>query len=131
MAFNKYKSVKVDLDGYSFASKLEAALYHFLKLLVRAGEYKDLRCQVQVRLPGKVIYKPDFSAVNTTTKEVEYFEAKGFETATWRIKRKLWISNGPGKLHVYMGSHSNIKLKETISPKLKYTVCPNCNHPIN
>lgn len=131
MAFNKYKSVKVDLDGYSFASKMEAALYHFLKVLVRAGEYTDLKCQVQVRLPGNVLYKPDFSAVNTATKEVEYFEAKGFETASWRIKRKLWISNGPGKLHIYMGSHNNIKLKETLNPKVSQVICPNCNHVIS
>lgn len=125
---NKYRNQKVNQDGYTFASKLEAAIYNHLKLLERAKEYTDIKCQLQVRLgPSGIIYKPDFSAVNTKTGETEYFEAKGFKTNAWLMKRRLWKTYGPGLLHVYEGRHNMYKLKETIKPEPDKTTCPHCN----
>ena len=103
--------------GILFASKFEAAVYQMLKMQVRAGEYKDLKCQVQVRLgSANILYKPDFSAVRVSTGETEYFEVKGFKTAIWAIKKRLWKAEGPGKLHIYEGRHNRFKLVETLEP---------------
>lgn len=115
---HKYSAKKVDLDGRSFGSKLEAAVYGILKLFERAGEIRDIECQVQVELSAaKIVYKPDFRFLDVNSGRTEYAEAKGFETPEWRLKRRLWKAYGPGPLHVYMGSYANPKLTETIIPE--------------
>lgn len=42
---SKYRNVKTEVDGITFASKLEAKRYGELKLLERAGEIEDLELQ--------------------------------------------------------------------------------------
>lgn len=115
--YNKYKAVRVTRGGRSFASKLESALHRQLELLEQAGALRDLKCQPHVFLTeARIEMIPDFSAIDTRTGELVYFEAKGFETDVWRIKRKLWKYYGPGKLEVYKGSASRLVLHETIIP---------------
>lgn len=101
----KYQSQRaLSHDGRSFQSGLERDLYMHLLWLQEQGEISDIKCQVQVSLSdAKIIYKPDFSYTNSQTKQTEYAEAKGFETPEWRIKRRLWMHYGPGKLTVYKG----------------------------
>lgn len=114
----KYGRKKVDHAGYRFDSKLEAALFDHLKLRERAGEIKDIQAQDTIYLTAaRIMYKPDFKYRNLATGEDEWAEAKGFETTDYRIKRRLWIHYGPGKLHVFNGSHAHLRLKETIIPK--------------
>ena len=111
----KYKSVRVDFDGHSFASQLEAALYNILKLEKLAGIWSDLACQVQVRLgPAKILYKPDFKMIDAQTGRTVYAEAKGLETASWRLKRRLWIAHETHELRIYKGTARRIVLTETI-----------------
>lgn len=101
------------VQGISFASKAEAALYQVLKLRESQGEIEDIKCQVQVYLTeAKILYKPDFSY--TKNGKTIWAEFKGFETAVWRIKRRLWKHYGPGPLEVYKGSSKNVFLFETI-----------------
>ena len=59
---SKYKNKKVSSsDGRSFQSGLERKLYEELLFREKAGEIKDLKCQVQVYLTdAKILYKPDF-----------------------------------------------------------------------
>lgn len=115
---NKYGNVKVEHAGRSFASKGEARLFDYLCLLEKAGECRDIKQQVSVKMTkAKIEYRPDYSAVNTSTGEVEYFEYKGFPTDVWRIKRRLWMNYGPGKLHIWVGNPRDITLSETIIPK--------------
>lgn len=112
---NKYRNKKVELAGYSFASKAESDLFLHLKSMEQAGEITELKCQQTVYLSrARIIYKPDFSYFRDGVKE--YAEYKGFETSDWRIKRKLWMFYGPGVLYIYKGS---CKLYETIVPDLE------------
>lgn len=115
---HKYGSKKVDHAGYSFASKLEAALFDLLKLRERAGEIAEIQVQDTIRLTkAEIIYKPDFRFVVVATGLPEWAEAKGLETPEWRIKRRLWLAYGPGPLHVYKGAYNRIKHSETLVPK--------------
>ena len=114
MGFSKYRATRVG----NFASKLEKAVYETLRIMEACKEIKNIRTQTQVHLSdAKILYKPDFEYENCKTGETEWAEAKGVETAEWRIKRRLWIHYGPGKLNVWKGSYSKPYLHETIEVK--------------
>ena len=49
-AVSKYRAVRTEVDGITFASKKEAARYGELKLLEKAGEINGLCCQVSIPL---------------------------------------------------------------------------------
>lgn len=115
MTLHKYGAKKVEHHaGYSFGSKLEAAVYNILYLLQKAGEIKEIQVQDSVYLTdAEILYKPDFR-VTCPDGFVYWVEAKGFETPEWRIKRRLWMKYGPGELQIWMGSASKPYLKEKI-----------------
>lgn len=126
---NKYKNVRTDEndknnDGYTFSSKGEARCYQLLKLMVKAGEIKILRCQDHVRLvlnpdDSRLDWKciPDFKIQNLKSGEIEWVEFKGFETNRWKRTKSLWKIIGPGKLHIYKENKWGVLLVETIDPK--------------
>jgi len=107
---NKYRNNKVELDGRSFASKLEASVYCLIKPAV-------VQCQDHVYLTdARILYIPDFKC--TTFDGTFYWvEAKGLETTDYRIKRRLWQHYGPGDLHIYKGSAARPFLHEIIKVK--------------
>jgi len=116
---NKYRNKKTSIDGYCFSSKLEASVYLELKRLENLNQIKIEQTQAQVHLTNaKILYKPDFKILNLNTNEIEYIEAKGVETASWRIKRKLWMYYGPGKLTIYKGNSTRVFISEVLQPKL-------------
>ena len=103
--------------GHSFASKLEAAVFELLWLRERAGEIRNLKCQVYVYLSNaRIACIPDFQFEYVASGEVAYAEAKGFETDIWRLKKRLWKAYGPGPLEIWKGSHRKPKLIETVYP---------------
>jgi hypothetical protein len=109
---------KVRHHGFSFASELEAALYDLLLMRERDGEFNGIRCQPQVRLTrAGIIMKPDFCAVSNVDGAQLFFEAKGFETDIYRLKRRLWEFYGPGPLEVWKGSARNPRLVEVLRPR--------------
>ena len=114
----KYKNAKsTDEAGRSFDSGLERSVFRILELQQRAGEIKSIRQQASVYLTdARILYKPDFE-VEAADGSTYFVEAKGFKTAVYAIKRRLWMHYGPGPLHVYEGSAANPKLTETIIPK--------------
>lgn len=115
---SKYGATRVQASGYSFASKLEAAVHQILLLRERAGEIQILGVQKQVRLTeAGIIYKPDFEFVNLETGIHYYCEAKGFETPEWKLKLKLYRFYGPRPLEIWQGSAISPKLVETVIPK--------------
>lgn len=117
---SKYYAQKTQLDGYWFASKAEAALYQELKLQMQAGAWDEVHCQVCVYLTdARIMYKPDFMTRDKDGKELYHEMKGGFETPTWRIKRKLWPYYGPGELVVYNYDHRRrmVVHKETIKLK--------------
>lgn len=97
----KYNNVKAEISGRSFDSKGEAGMFVELQHREKAGEIKDLRCQESVYLTeAEIRYIVDFSFVNVATEQKEFLEYKGFETAEWRIKKRLWRYYGPSKLTI-------------------------------
>ena len=97
---NKYKNVKIVVDGIEFDSRKEAKRYSELKLLERAGEIQDLELQKEYilipsqKINGKVIERPvkyiaDFVYKENGKTVVE--DTKGVRTAEYVIKRKLML----------------------------------------
>jgi hypothetical protein len=102
-----------------FASKLEAALYQQLWLRQCAGEIRELKCQESVWLTeARIEYKADFSFFDVKQSCKVWAEAKGFETAIWKLKLRLYRTYGPGPLELYYGTAKNVWLAETIIPRL-------------
>lgn len=109
----KYRNQKVELDGRSFASKLEASVYTMLKGM----GFEILQCQDHVYLTdARILYVPDFK-IRDDRGTIAHAEAKGLETPTWRIKRRLWEHYGPNELLIFMGNHKKPYLHETIKIK--------------
>lgn len=87
------------------------------------GLIRDLECQVSVYLTdAEILYKPDFKFFDLEANEEVHGEAKGVETAEWRIKRRLWMHYGPTKLRVYKDVNKRIALTEIIDPALKKAI---------
>jgi hypothetical protein len=82
----------VQVDGFWFDSKLEAAYYDSLKLQRKAGAIRWFIMQVPFRLPGGIIYRADFLIVwNDETTGGEYVtvaDCKGAMTRTSLNKLK-------------------------------------------
>ena len=101
MFYSKYKAKKTVIDGITFDSKAEAKRYQELKLLERAGQIKHLSLQPRFTLQegfvnvhtGKkermIEYVADFMYLENNVIIVE--DCKGFKTADYKIKRKLFI----------------------------------------
>lgn len=128
----KFGAKKVSHDGRTFHSKLEAAVYEFLKLREKCGEIEILSTQAHTYLTkSRIHYIPDFKIYDKMLDEVVYVEAKGVETPTWRIKKRLWEFYGPGRLEIYKGKYTKIFRDEVIGNRSSgedSVVCPACNH---
>lgn len=97
----KYGNEKVEDAGRTFDSKAEHKRWQYLAMLERAGEIRDLRCQVpfelipaQVTPSGKkvrpTVYLADFTY---TTKDGRFVceDVKGTATDVWKLKQKLML----------------------------------------
>ena len=101
------KAKRTIVAGISFPSKLEAAVFLLHKQLEHSGEISDLRMQASVVVKsrcehcgdGPVVWKVDFSYLNKKG-ELEYAEAKGIETPSYRKRKKLWKQSPPGRLTI-------------------------------
>ncbi len=123
----KYGNHKVSHAGHSFGSKLESATFDILKLMEKAGAITDIKCQVSVYLTdARIQYIADFMATDCTTGQPLYYEAKGFSTAVWAIKKRLWKVYGPAPLFIFTGSHLSPKMTEEIYPKKELSTCTKC-----
>jgi len=129
---SKYRAQKVSHDGRSFASKLEAAVYNLLKLREKAGEIEILQAQSHVYLTkSRIHYIPDFKIFDKELNETIWVEAKGVETATWRIKKKLWEFYGPGRLEIYRGKYTKVIRDDVVHNRSSgedAVHCPKCDH---
>jgi len=114
---NKFGNTKTHYAGFSFSSKLEAAVYGILLAREEAGELSDIKVQQRVYFfkSPDLYYIPDFSWVDNATQALCYTEAKGYVKPEFIIKKKLWIHLIPNKLEIYTGSHTRPKLDEVIN----------------
>jgi hypothetical protein len=121
----KYGNKKVERDGYSFSSKLEAGVYGLLKQRALAGQIEIQKLQDTIYLGvERFIYKPDFKCLDKQSGEVFWVEAKGFQTETWRRNYRIWKLRGPGKLEIWKGTAARPVLAEVLIPK--NDVCSTC-----
>lgn len=122
---NKYAAQKCEYAGYWFASQLERDLFILLKELEKEETVGDIQTQAEVLLTeARIIYKADFKVVDHDCGEFVWYEAKGFETPEWRLKRRLWLHYGPGRLRIYKRWGKNhVKLHEEITPYQKTRFC--------
>lgn len=90
---SKYGNKKQEVNGISYHSKKEASYAHDLNLRKVSGDIKDWERQVKISLDiGKyhiANYYIDFVVTHNDERK-EYVEVKGYETAEWRLKWKLF-----------------------------------------
>ena len=96
---HKFKAVKTENDGIKFSSKLESRWYSIIKDMQENGEILFFLRQVPFHLGGGVTYRADFMLFFTDGR-VEVWEAKGYDTPEWVIKKKLVESLYPIKIKV-------------------------------
>lgn len=97
---NKYNNRKVTVDGNKFDSLGESRRYLDLKLLVNTKKISRLELQKVFVLQdsfisdgkkiSKITYKPDFVYYDEVKKRIVAEDFKGFETAVFKIKEKLF-----------------------------------------
>ena len=95
----KYGNVRQSYGGHQYDSKGEAGYAQDLDLMVKAGEIKSYERQVSFDLHGvnggKVcVHRVDFLVLTNEGKQ-EVHEYKGFATAVWDLKRKLFEDEYP------------------------------------
>lgn len=100
---NKYRNKKVIVDDYIFDSIQESKRYKELKLLLRAGQIKDLELQPHFLLQEgfkkngktyrKIEYIADFKYIENGKTIVE--DVKGLQTDVFKIKHKLFEKKYP------------------------------------
>jgi len=100
MRFNrrsKYRAIPTIIDGIRFASKAEAKRYWELKLLEKAGNIANLTLQPEFKFPCGVKYCGDFryEEQRKDCMRVVVEDVKGFETAAFRIKAKMFKHHYP------------------------------------
>lgn len=92
---NKFNAKKQTYNGNKFDSTFEAKVAEDLDWRLKAGELIEVKRQVKVPLivNGVTIcnYYLDFRTVDKHG-QVNYIEAKGFETQLWVLKKKLFIA---------------------------------------
>lgn len=98
---SKYQAKKTVIDGIVFDSKLEAEYYVYLKTLKKLGKIQGFDRQMKYELihsykqkdTNKTIrgvsYVVDF-VVYYNDNTVAYIDTKGYETADFKIKKKLF-----------------------------------------
>ena len=102
----KYNNKRIEIDGYTFDSKLEADFYLRLKPLVKAGKIKELKIHPRYLLQegfsknGKhfnpIYYVADFEVTYDDGVTVIY-DTKGIRTEVYKIKKKLFEYKYPDR----------------------------------
>ena len=90
---SKYHNVRCEFMGIKFASKAESRRYGELRLLELNNEISQLEVQPVYLLTGGVKYKGDFQYTENGKTICE--EVKGFETTSWKIKKRLFLELYP------------------------------------
>lgn len=100
----KYNAKKVTIDNIEFDSKAEGQYYLHLHERVNKGEIVSFSLQPKFLLQDafqkngktfrKIEYKADFEIIHQDG-SIEIIDVKGFETADFKIKRKLFEKKYP------------------------------------
>lgn len=86
---SKYGNKSIVIDNIRFQSKWEGRVYCELKLMVKAGVVAKFEMQVPFLLGNSNRkYLLDFK-VYFTDGRIEYWDAKGFRTAVYKLKKAI------------------------------------------
>ena len=99
---NKYGAVKSTFNGIVFDSKAEAAFYSYLLGQEKFGRIQKIELQKKFTLYAGIKYVCDF--VVTVQGVERYLDVKGVETATFRLKKRLFEKDY-GPLEVVKASY--------------------------
>lgn len=96
-AANKFNAKKVEVDGFTFASKKEANRYAELKMLLVADKITDLRIHPEYEFEVNGVrvgkYTPDFRYVNERGIVVEDVKSKATKTdEAYGLRKKLMLA---------------------------------------
>jgi hypothetical protein len=95
---SKYNARRTEYDGRKYDSKLEAGLAHELDMRRRIGEIREIKPQhtFELRVNGHLVcrHRVDF-LVTMPDGSLKVYEAKGWATEDWRIKRELFLATHP------------------------------------
>lgn len=102
---NKFGAKATTVDGIRFHSSREAQRYLTLKLLIRSGDYRDLKLQPRYPLMAPNMekigeYRGDFEYVDSTTGETITEDVKGFATELFKWKVKHFEAQYGRKIRV-------------------------------
>lgn len=101
---HKFNASRTEYAGKAYASKAEAEYAFGLDCRLKAGEIASWRPQVRIPLEvnGSLVctFVVDFEVTHPSG-AIEWVEVKGFETAAYKLKRKLLEAcHGKGVLTV-------------------------------
>ena len=85
---HKYHAIPNIFDGIRFDSRKEARYYAALKTRQAIGEVIFFTRQQPFHLPGRVIYRVDFTEYRADG-TVHFIDVKGMETKEFIMKKKL------------------------------------------
>lgn len=109
---SKYRAVRTEYNGVTYASKAEAARAAALDMLISGGEVLAVERQPRFTLGcPENVYVADFK-VQMANGKWHIEDVKGMETAKFRHDKKLWKAYGPMPLHIIRKG----KTVETITP---------------
>lgn len=118
---HKYNAKRVDIEGETYRSGLEAEVHAYLKLLERAGEIKNIRREVPIRLTPSVSHKLDYVVFDVKRGIDIGIECKGFEEGQWLVKKNLYKDFGPFPLQIWMKKGGKVFIFKEI-PAGKYEI---------
>ena len=99
---HKYNAKATRKGGVRYASKLEAECATYLDILKHKGEIVFYLQQVPFHLAGGVKYICDFQ-VFWASGEVSFIDAKGVETPTFKLKKKMVEDIYPVEIEIWKG----------------------------
>ncbi len=94
MIYHKFRNKPTEVDGARFQSKKEARYYEQLCLARRSGDLLFFLRQVPFHLQSGVRYVVDFVEF-WKNGETRFVDIKGFQTQTYKIKKKMVESEYP------------------------------------
>lgn len=106
---SKFNNKKVEIDGIVFDSKMEGDYYEFLKRAKAQGAIQDFTLQPVYELQPKftkrglnfmaINYKSDFE-LTLNDGGLLTIDVKGFETADFKLKKKMFEYKYPQELRL-------------------------------
>ena len=101
---NKYNAKRTEFNGRVYDSKHEAGVAADIDLLVKSGQVVKVEPQKTFNLYGKngariCTHRPDF-LLTFKDGHQEVWEAKGWASPVWAIKRKLFEDNYPDIIYM-------------------------------